>query len=445
MGEYDFTLGIDLACSAAHVATLADAAGRLVWSNHRFRTAAVDLDGLWSKVPAGARLQLVMEPTRNAWVPLAAWFRARGATVILVPPEQSADLRRYYQKHTKNDRLDSVLLARLPLLHPDGLTVCTGIGPADPLRRAVRRRAKLVSQRITSMNRLTALLELLGPGYLTVFSGSLGSKTTQMLLSRYADPPKLLRTPAARLAHVVTAASHGQHGQLLADQLRVAAREAVALYAATDIDFAELAADIEAEVRFIAAVQAEIDQLDQRIQRLYAQADPDQILRSVPGAGATLAPAIHALFGDPHRFANLDAARALTGLVPGTNQSGIGQAATRPTKAGDPGLRTALFMAADLARQTDPTLAQRYRRLVVDRKLHHNSAICHLAAVLATRIIACLRSHNQYQIRTVDGRAINPQDARAICATLRVQPHERRPRQGKAGQTKKEVAKRLVA
>ena len=54
------------------------------------------------------------------WVPLAAWFRARGVTVILVPPEQSADLRRYYQKHTKNDRLDSVLLARLPLLHPDG-------------------------------------------------------------------------------------------------------------------------------------------------------------------------------------------------------------------------------------------------------------------------------------------------------------------------------------
>ncbi|HKX15431.1 MAG TPA: hypothetical protein VJN19_09575, partial [Propionibacteriaceae bacterium] len=37
------------------------------------------------KVPAGARLQVVMEPTRNTWVPLAAWFRARGATVILLP------------------------------------------------------------------------------------------------------------------------------------------------------------------------------------------------------------------------------------------------------------------------------------------------------------------------------------------------------------------------
>ena len=72
MDEQDFTLGVDLACSAAHVATLADAAGRLVWSNHRFRTVTVELERLLAKLPAGARLQLVIEPTRNAWVPLAA-------------------------------------------------------------------------------------------------------------------------------------------------------------------------------------------------------------------------------------------------------------------------------------------------------------------------------------------------------------------------------------
>ena len=35
MGEYDFTLGIDLACSAAHVATLADAAGEFNRYNRR--------------------------------------------------------------------------------------------------------------------------------------------------------------------------------------------------------------------------------------------------------------------------------------------------------------------------------------------------------------------------------------------------------------------------
>ena len=448
MDEQDFTLGVDLACSAAHVATLADAAGRLVWSNHRFRTATVELERLWARVPAGARLQLVIEPTRNAWVPLAAWFRARGVTVILVPPEQSADLRRYYQKHTKNDRLDSVLLARLPLLHPNGLNVCQDQGPADPLRRTVRRRAKLVRQRITSLNRLTALLELLGPGYNDAFSGSLATKTAQAVLSRYADPRKLLRTPATRLVQVVSEASRGQHGPILVNQLRGAAAEAMALYGMAGVDFAELAADIEAEMRSITTLQAELDQLDTRIQRLYLDADPDQIVQTAPGVGPVLAPAIHSLFGDPHRFANPAAARAFTALVPDTNESGISQAPARPTKAGDPGLRTALFLAANLARQTDPTLAAKYRRLVVERRLHHNSAVCHLAAILATRIVACLRAGTPYQIHGLHGHAITAAQGRVLCQELRVQPHEppRPPhRQQKTGQATSEVAQRLTA
>jgi Transposase IS116/IS110/IS902 family len=326
--------------------------------------------------------------------------------------------------------------------------VCHDLGPADPLRRTVRRRAKLVRQRISSLNRLTALLELLGPGYSEAFSGGLATKTAQAVLSRYADPRKLLRTPTRRLGQVVSQASRGQHGPSLVNQLRGAAAEAIALYAMAGVDFAELAADIEAEMRSITTVQAEIDQLDTRIQRLYLDADPDQIVQTAPGVGPVLAPAIHALFGDPHRFANLAAARAFTGLVPDTHQSGISQTPARPTKAGDPGLRTALFVAADLARQIDPTLAAKYRRLVVDRKLHHNSAVCHLAAVLATRILTCLRHRRPYQIRGLDGQAITAAQGRALCQGLHVQPHERRRpprRQQKAGQAPSEVAQRLTA
>ncbi len=85
---------------------------------------------------APVEVTVVMEPTRNAWVPLAAWFRRKGANVVLVSAQRSADLRAYYAKHTKSDRLDSVLLARLPLLHPEGLHPEHGLGPGDPLRRA---------------------------------------------------------------------------------------------------------------------------------------------------------------------------------------------------------------------------------------------------------------------------------------------------------------------
>src|SRR5262245_43116856 len=110
-------VGIDIAVRAPHQASAADERGQLLWSGHRFRTESADLDRLWSRLVESAtpaEVTVVMEPTRNAWVPLASWFRRRGATVVLVSAERSADLRAYYAKHTKTDRLDSILLARLP-------------------------------------------------------------------------------------------------------------------------------------------------------------------------------------------------------------------------------------------------------------------------------------------------------------------------------------------
>lgn len=83
-------LGIDIACRAAHQVSLADEHGRFIWTGRRFRTTPQDLDRLWSMLPEGtdpAEVLVVMEPTRNAWVPLAAWFRRRRAGVVLVPPD----------------------------------------------------------------------------------------------------------------------------------------------------------------------------------------------------------------------------------------------------------------------------------------------------------------------------------------------------------------------
>jgi len=98
-------LGIDIACRTPHQASLADETGRFIWSGKRFRTDPDELEALWGFLPADAEITVVIEPTRNAWVPLATWFRRKGAVVVMVPSEQSADLRDYYSKHTKSDRL----------------------------------------------------------------------------------------------------------------------------------------------------------------------------------------------------------------------------------------------------------------------------------------------------------------------------------------------------
>jgi transposase len=409
-------LGIDVACRADHQASLADERGEFMWSAWRFKTSAADLERLWEKIPAGAEVTVVMEPTRNAWVPLAAWLSGRGAHVVVVPPEQSADLRDYYNKHTKTDRLDSRLLARLPLLHPEGLRAIDGLGPAEPLRRAVRHRSSLVKQRTTAMTRLDALIELLGPAWADVLGTGEYTKTALVILERFADPRALKRFGRKRLAALMIRTSHGHWRDDKADDLLAAAEETIALWSCGGLDFEQLAADIAVEVRVVQALAAEIDILEERISALYDQADPAGIIVSAPGLGVTLAAGILGRTGDLRRFHSLAGVRAFTGIVPKIDQSGLVEGHKGLTKAGDPGLRQTLFLAADKARKVDPILARRYHRLVVTQGKHHISALCSIAPVLMTRIAACWRNGERYVLRDIDGRPITEAEGRAICA-----------------------------
>jgi transposase len=409
-------LGVDIACRSPHHAACADGAGNLLWSGHRFRTGVDELEKLWARLPVDAdEVMVVMEPTRNAWVPLAAWFRRRGAVVVLVPSEQSSDLRAYFSKHTKTDRLDAELLARLPVLHPEGLHLAETLGPGDPLRRAVKIRAGLVHRRRTAMARLDSLLEILGPGWIDTL-GTRMTGTTFKFLAAYANPHQVKRLGAARLARWFQHHSRKAWGPERAAAVVSAAEATLALWGNDGLDFEALAADIAAEASIALEVSEQIALLDRRIRDLYAEADTQGIVLSAPGVGEVLAAQILGRLGDPTRFTNLAAARSFSGLVPKRNASGVTDHTGGPTKRGDACLRAALFQAADRARRVDPTLAARYRRLMCDTGRHHNSATCTIAGVLLTRIVSCLRSGTRYQLRDVDGTPITDAEGRAIVA-----------------------------
>jgi transposase len=301
-------LGIDVACKAAHQVSCTDETGKFLFSGRRFRSTVDELEKLWASLPAADEVLVVLDPTRNAGGPLAAWLRARGAKVALVPPEQSADLRDYYQKHTKNDRLDSRMLARLPLLHPEGLRVLGEheLGPADPLRRATRRRRSLVKRRTATYARIDALLELLGPHWADALSGGEYNKTALTLLERTGgDPHAVKRLGRKRLTALLVRASRGQWRDDHADRILHAAEQSLQLWAAGGLDFTELAADLSGEARLALQLSTEIDSLDDRIDVLYDEADPAGLLTSAPGLGVTSAATILAGLGDPDRFTTL--------------------------------------------------------------------------------------------------------------------------------------------
>lgn len=445
------TLGIDVACRADHQATLA-VDGRPVWRGRRFRSSSTDLDRLWADLDVDdpGELTVVLEPTRNAWLVLAQWFRSRGARVVMVPTTQSADLRKYFSKHTKNDRLDSEVLARLPLLHPEGLRAFTGNSSADPLRRLTKQRSTLVKRRTAVYSRLDALVELLGPAWYDVL-GSNYTKSGLVFLSRYADPHAVLRLGEARLSRFLQARSRGQYGPAPARALVAAARETLALWGPEGMDFAELGADIAIEAEQAIFLSTQIKEVDERLANFYAEADPDGIVASAPGVGPVISAVIAGRIGDPHRFTSLAAIRAYSGLVPKVKQSGVGETHGGITKAGDPLLREMLFLAADHARLVDPQLAAKYVRLMSGDR-HRDSAICYLATDLLTRIAACMRTGQPYVIRDVDGRDITAAEGKAIVKTQhkvdqkkRVDSASRRMRQRRQQATGRESQKSLSA
>ncbi|QRP49822.1 IS110 family transposase [Amycolatopsis sp. FDAARGOS 1241] len=420
-------MGIDLAVRAQHQASMADEQGRVLWSGHRFRTRSEELDRLWARLPDGvtaAEVTVVMEPTRNAWVPLAAWFRRRGATVVLVSAERSADLRAYYAKHTKSDRMDSVLLARLPLLHPEGLHPERGTGPGDPLRRATKLHSTLVQRRTAGLARLDALLEILGPDWHAALSGDLANKTPlRFLAAGYADPHAVRRLGRARLARFFYRHSRGAWGDSEADRVLAAAAATTELWG-EELAFAELADDIAVEARLALAITDEIKDVDERIAVLVAERDPEGLITSAPGVGPVTGAVILGRLGNVNRFSSLAAVRGFSGLIPSLNASGVSGSHGGPTKRGDALLREALFMAASQARRHDPTLAAKYHRLMVEAGKHHNSALCHIATTLLTRIASCWKNHTPYQLRDVNGTPVTAIQAGDIIAQRYTVPED---------------------
>ncbi len=195
--------------------------------------------------------------------------------MVLVSAERSADLRAYYAKHTKSDRLDSVLLARLPMLHPEGLHPERGLGPGDPLRRATKMHSTLVKRRTTSLARLDALLEILGPGWHAALRGDLSNKTPlKFLAAGYADPHTLKRIGRARLARFIHRHSRGAWGEPDADALLAAARATLELWGDDDLSFPDLADDIALEARLALQLTEEIKELDERISVLCPRPRP---------------------------------------------------------------------------------------------------------------------------------------------------------------------------
>jgi transposase len=117
-------VGIDLGITSADTVRVLSDDGRVLCRRKAVPTLASlgELErAALAATPAGTRLEVVLEPTGPAWLPIAVFFVQRGHTVYRVSSAKAADLRRFLKRHAKTNSIDADTLARLPLVDPAGL------------------------------------------------------------------------------------------------------------------------------------------------------------------------------------------------------------------------------------------------------------------------------------------------------------------------------------
>lgn len=437
-------VGLDLGIASAHTAVVLRADGTEVCRRRCSSTvdSFADLEATALRgAPEGTRLEIVVEPTGPAWLPVAIYFGRRGHGVYRVPSAKAADLRRFFSRHAKSNSIDAATLARLALVDPRGLRPVELPG-ADraSLDRRVRATDRLTREGARHKRRIKDLVRTLMPT--APLTGDIG-RADLAVLERYADPNALLKAGRARLATVIARASTNHLGPERAECWLAAARASVALYAGDRaVAFADLAAEVASEIRLLRATEAELALHAEAREQAYRRVDPEELARSLPGIAEVGGPVLQAVLGRAHRFANGSEFKSFTGLTPKASETGETDRKGQPmSKAGSSLLRTQLLRSAEVARTIDPQLAQIYYVQMVERGANHLKALCVVGAHLAERAWTVLARGTAYELRDTDGRPVSRQQAKAIIAERWTVPEEvrRRRRSKKRGKAPHQV------
>jgi transposase len=410
-------IGIDLAVTAA--SELAVATGATIEASRKVASTPKGLTEGIAKAAKGRSVAIVVESTAMAWLIAAVAALRSGVdhTLYRVSGRKSAALRAFYRSHTKTDHIDARVLARMPAVD-DSLLSFSLPTPAElALKRLVVARHRLTTECTKVQNRVRSMLHWAAPGVLKAAGGTVSAGVVAVL-SRWPDLASLAKARSA------TIAQQAEWGSERAEAVRAAAAVAVAFYEGF-VDFSAVGLELEISLAQLGFLGSQVERLEERIAALHAQLYPTERLLSVPGVGRVVAGVVRAVVGDMSRFANLASLRAYTGLVPRESSSGEVRRRGRISKAGPSVLRWALYLAADVARQCDPALADLYRRLMVERGRTHTQAVCAVASHLVGRIYAVARAGRDYVWRDLEGNEISKEEARVIAQSLRVDPETR--------------------
>ena len=386
-----YIVGIDIGKNH-HEASIVSPEGKQIGRSLRFATTHKGADSLMSfifKNIGNSPCVFGMEATGHYWYPIYSFLKAKGYTICVINPIQSDSLRKMYIRQTKNDSIDSFLIAEVIRFGQFGTT-----SMADEnilaMRQLCRYRDSVISSRTEIKLRIGTIMEQIFPEYEKQFS-SLWMSTSMGILEKYLTPENIENAPIDELFEIIKDKSHNRLTKAKAISIKEAAADTFGIKIAQDAFSFQLKQLID-RMNFH---DKQIEALDIEIMKYYEQFDC--YLHTIPGIGIIGAATILAEIGDISRFKNSSALVAFAGIDPTVRQSGeFNSTHNHMSKRGSPYLRHAIFLAATTCSFHNSPLNAYYKKKR-DQGKHHLTATRAVARKLTTVIYAVLRDSKPYE------------------------------------------------
>jgi len=386
-----YIVGIDIGKNH-HEASIVSPEGKQIGRSLRFATTHKGADSLMSfifKNIGNSPCVFGMEATGHYWYPIYSFLKAKGYTIYVINPIQSDSLRKMYIRQTKNDSIDSFLIAEVIRFGQFGTT-----SMADEnilaMRQLCRYRDSVISSRTEIKLRIGTIMEQIFPEYEKQFS-SLWVSTSMGILEKYLTPENIENAPIDELFEIIKDKSHNRLTKAKAISIKEAAADTFGIKIAQDTFSFQLKQLID-RMNFL---DKQIEALDIEIMKYYEQFDC--YLHTIPGIGIIGAATILAEIGDISRFKNSSALVAFAGIDPTVRQSGeFNSTHNHMSKRGSPYLRHAIFLAATTCSFHNSPLNAYYKKKR-DQGKHHLTATGAVARKLTTVIYAVLRDSKPYE------------------------------------------------
>ena len=333
-----YIVGIDIAKNH-HEASIVSPEGKQIGPSLRFATTHKGADSLMSfifKNIGNSPCVFGMEATGHYWYPIYSFLKAKGYTIYVINPIQSDSLRKMYILQTKNDSIDSFLIAEV------------------------------------------------------IRFGQFGT-TSMGILEKYLTPENIENAPIDELFEIIKDKSHNRLTRAKAISIKEAAADTFGIKIAQDAFSFQLKQLID-RMNFL---DKQIEALDCQILEYYEKFDC--YLHTIPGIGMIAAATILAEIGDINRFKSSSALVAFAGIDPTVRQSGeFSSTHNHMSKRGSPYLRHAIFLAATTCSFHNSPLNAYYKKKR-DQGKHHLTATGAVARKLTPVIYAVLRDSKPYE------------------------------------------------